>query len=106
MEDTHDYYILSQAQISVVSCLIIGLAFIKAMLFFRMNKGFAKMIRISSRVLIFAIPFTLFFFFWVCLFGLFYLILGNTIGVDDDHPLDANPYSRLSFTFGMIMYSW
>ena len=46
-----------------------------------------------------------FFWFWVVMFGLFYIILGNTYGVDDDHPLDANPYSRLTFTMGMILYS-
>ena len=71
-----------------------------------MNKGFSKMIRISSRVLSFAGPFTIFFLFWVVLFGLFYIILGNTVGVDADHPEDANPYIRHSWAMGMLFYSW
>lgn len=64
------------------------------------------MIRISGRVLFDAAPFTLFFIFWVCLFGLFYIILGNTYGEDGDHPLDANSYGRLGWSMGMILYSW
>lgn len=64
------------------------------------------MIRISSKVISFAGPFTIFFVFWVFLFGLFYIILGNTYGVDADHPEDANAYVRLPWAFGMMLYSW
>lgn len=64
------------------------------------------MIRISSRVLVDAAPFTMFFFFWVLLFGLFFIILGNTYGEDDDHPEDANDYARLPWSVGMLIYSW
>ena len=86
--------------------MILGLACIKAMLFFRLSKGFAKMIRISGRVFIDATPFTMFFVFWVFLFGLMFIILGNTYGNDADHPIDANAYSRLGWSTGMILYSW
>ena len=64
------------------------------------------MIRISGRVLVDAAPFTMFFVFWVCLFGLFYIILGNTYGEDGDHPIDSNAYGRLPWSLGMILYSW
>ena len=38
--------------------------------------------------------------------GIVYIVLGNTYGVDADHPLDANPYIRHSWAVGMVLYSW
>lgn len=63
------------------------------------------MVRISGKVLIDAAPFTGYFIFWIALFGLFYMILGNTVGEDGDHP-NGNDYASLPWSAGMMLYSY